>query len=39
MLQTDTAISVNDLEKSYKDLKVLDKIYFTVRRPSFASFA
>jgi ABC-2 type transport system ATP-binding protein len=34
MIQTDTAISVSNLEKSYKNLKVLEKIHFTVKRGS-----
>lgn len=34
MLQTDTAISVNRLEKSYKSLRVLKNISFTVRKGS-----
>jgi ABC-2 type transport system ATP-binding protein len=34
MLHTDTVISVNGLEKSYKNLKVLNKISFSVKRGS-----
>ncbi|MDQ0218367.1 ABC-type multidrug transport system ATPase subunit [Peribacillus cavernae] len=34
MIQTDTAISVNGLEKSYKNLKVLKKVDFTVQKGS-----
>ncbi|MDI3311693.1 MAG: ATP-binding cassette domain-containing protein, partial [Thermoanaerobacterium sp.] len=34
MIQTNTAISVNGLEKSFKDLKVLKNISFTVKRGS-----
>ncbi|MFL0245641.1 ATP-binding cassette domain-containing protein [Candidatus Clostridium stratigraminis] len=33
-MQTDTAISVSGLEKSYGNLKVLDKINFTVKKGS-----
>jgi len=32
MLQTNTAISVNGLEKSYKNLKVLNKVGFSVQK-------
>lgn len=34
MIQNNTAISVNGLEKSYKDLKVLKNISFTVKKGS-----
>ena len=34
MIKTDTAISVNGLEKSFKNVKVLKKINFTVRKGS-----
>lgn len=34
MIQTDTAISVSGLEKSYKNLKVLKNINFTVQKGS-----
>lgn len=34
MIQTGVAISVNDIEKSYKELKVLKKINFTVQKGS-----
>lgn len=34
MIQTVLAISVSNLEKSYKNLKVLDKIHFTVKNGS-----
>jgi len=34
MEQTNTAISVNSLEKSYKNLKVLKKISFTIQKGS-----
>jgi ABC-2 type transport system ATP-binding protein len=34
MIQTDTAISASNLEKSYKNLKVLDKIHFSVKKGS-----
>lgn len=34
MLQTDIAISVNGLEKSFKNLKVLKQINFTVKKGS-----
>lgn len=34
MIQTDTAISVSGLEKSFKNVKVLQKINFSVRRGS-----
>ena len=32
MIQSDTAISVSNLEKSFKNLKVLEKINFTVKK-------
>ena len=32
MAQTNTAICVNGLEKSYKKLKVLEKVYFKVQK-------
>lgn len=32
MLQTNAAISVNGLEKSFKNLKVLEKVHFTVQK-------
>lgn len=34
MMQTDLAISVCSIEKSFKNLKVLDKIHFTVQKGS-----
>jgi ABC-2 type transport system ATP-binding protein len=34
MITNDTAISVSDLEKSFKDVKVLQKINFSVRKGS-----
>lgn len=34
MIKTDTAISVSGLEKSFKNVKVLEKINFTVRKGS-----